>query len=342
MPLGHRQTPPPGRRPLPPPETATTPDGRHPTGIHSCFFSDLESSAVDGHSSVLTITHNIEAERDAGVIAPPPAELELPSTDRNRSRAESAGLPGDPRLNAPSQLSPDRSGSSTAVTELLGEPYFAEYVQEIQDSSDTGADTNASVLSGSPDGTERNTIVAPSVVSEEQMTDDSVTSSGSTGCDSFSVSSTDDSTESTTTDRDDSTSYNQDDHNHGSLTTDTGLLSIWDVDDMPLLRNRKQVQQQQQRHGKGVNRELHSLKTLRSELKKSDELEQKSDSSATNICVRSRSRSLREVKRPQNGKYDPSLSRDGKTAGPDLVQWCPVSPRYDISLYEFKIFRSFV
>ena len=286
---------------------------------------------------MLTITHYIEAERDAGVIAPPPEELELPSPDRNGSRAESTGLPGDPRLNAPSQLSPDRSGSSTAVTELLGEPYFAQCVQEIQDSSDTGTDTNVSVLSGSRDGTEPNTIVVPSVVNE-QMTDDSVTSSGSTGCDSFSVSSTDDSTESTTTDRDDCASGNQGDHNHRSLTTDTGLLSIWDVDDMPLLRNRRQVQQQQQRHGKGVNRELHSLKTLRSELKKSDELEQKSDSSVTDICVRSRS----EVKRPKNGKYDPSVSGDGKTAGPDLVQWCPVSPRYDISLYEFKIFRSFV
>ena len=315
--------------------------GRHPTGIHSCFFSDLESSAVDGHWSVLTITHHIEAERDAGVIAPPPEELELPSPDRNGSRVESIGLPGDPRLNAPSQLSPDRSGSSTAVTELLGEPYFAQCVQEIQDSSDTGTDTNVSVLRGCRDGTEPNTIVVPSVVNE-QMTDDSVTSSGSTGCDSNSDSSTDDSTESLTTDRDDCASGNQDDHNHRSLTTDTGLLSIWDVDDMPLLRNRRQVQQQQQQHGKGVNRELHSLKTSRSERENSNGLVQKSDASGTNSYVRSRKRGHREVKRPQNGKYDPSVSRDGKTAGPDLVQWCPVSPRYDISLYEFKIFRSFV
>ena len=282
---------------------------------------------------MLTITHHIEAERDAGVIAPPPEELELPSPDRT-------GLPGDPRLNAPSQLSPDRSGPSTAVTELLGEPYFAQCVQEIQDSSDTGTDTNVSVLSGSRDGTEPNTIVVPSVVNE-QMTDDSVTSSGSTGCDSNSDSSTDDCKESLTTDRDDCVSGNQDDHNHGSLTTDTGLLSIWDVDDIPLLRNRKQVQQQQ-RHGKGVNCELHSVKTSRSERENSNGFVQKSDASCTNSYVRSRKRGHREVKRPQNGKYDSSLSRDGKTAGPDLVQWCPVSPRYDISLYEFKIFRSFV
>ena len=302
--------------------------------------------------------HQTEAENDAEVIVPPPPELE--------------------------QLPPARSCSSsgTAVTELPGEPYFAEYVQEIQDSSDAGTDTNASVLSGSRDRTQRNTIVVPSHVNE-QMTDDSVTSSDSTRCDSIS-----DSTES-----DGSMSGNQDDHDHGSLTTDTrllsiwdvddnmsplwnqaqqhdfttdhdsnqdnnagftntgqdggltkypytGLLSIWDVDDMPLLRNKKQVQQQQ--HGKGVNCELHSVKTSRSERENSNGFVQKSDASGTNSYVRSRKRGHREVKRPQNGKYDPSVSRDGKTAGPDLVQWCPVSPRYDISLYEFKIFRSFV